>query len=376
MVNTIIYIGGFELPDKNAAAHRVLNNAKALRELGKNVVLIGITHEAISDSMVCNTKKSICGFDCYAIPYPKTACQWLKYLMGIEQYTEICQAYKNISAVVLYDFPAIALKKMIRYCRKRNIKCFGDSTEWYSAKGQGVLFAILKGGDTFYRMRILNKRLDGRIVISRYLQEYYKNCRNTVCIPPLIDISEEKWKNPYAKQQETLMLVYAGRPGLKDRIDILIDALQKVRRAYQLDVIGITLDEYLMRVPRHKSFLQGNKSILFHGNKPHLDTLQYVKRANYSCFFRIVERVTMAGFPTKFAEAISCGTPVFTNRTSNLSDYCMNAINGYLVETIDRDAIAEVLEKIPYTMKTQVDEFDYHKYIEELRKCFDTEGVE
>ena len=34
---SIIYIGGFELPDKNAAAHRVLNNAKIIRELGYEV---------------------------------------------------------------------------------------------------------------------------------------------------------------------------------------------------------------------------------------------------------------------------------------------------------------------------------------------------
>lgn len=373
MLSTVVYIGGFELPDKNAAAHRVLNNAKALRELGKNVVLIGITHEAISEGTPCHAKKDIYGFDCYSIPYPKTVCQELRYLMGIKQYIEICKAYENISAVVLYNFPAIALKKMTGYCRKRNIKCYGDVTEWYSARGRGIAYAMLKSGDTFYRMRILNKKLDGRIVISRYLQEYYKNCRNTVCIPPLIDVSEEKWKNPYTKQEETLMLVYAGSPGLKDRIDILIDALQKVRRAYHLDVIGIALDEYLTRAPRHTSFLQGNQSIIFHGKKPHLDTLQYVKRANYSCFFRIAERVTMAGFPTKFAEAVSCGTPVLTNSTSNLSDYCQNGMNGYLVESIDRDAIAEVLEKIPYTMKTQVDEFDYHKYVEELRKCFDME---
>lgn len=370
MINTIIYIGGFELPDKNAAAHRVLNNAKALRELGNNVVLIGITHEAESEDTLHNTKKDICGFDCYAIPYPKTVGQWLKYLLGIEQYILISKAYQNISAFVLYNFPAIALKKMTGYCRGKKIKCYGDNTEWYSARGHGIAFAVLKGGDTFYRMRILNKRLDGQIVISRYLQKYYKDCKNTVCIPPLVDISEEKWENPYKKQEETLMLVYAGSPSLKDRIDVLIDALQKVRRAYHLDIIGITLDEYLTRVPQQKSFLQENESIIFHGRRPHLDALQYVKKANYSCFFRKVERVAMAGFPTKFAEAVSCGTPVLTNNTSDLADYCSNGINGYLVESIDRDVIAEVIEKLPYIMKTQTDEFDYHKYIGEIKKCF------
>ena len=39
---TILYVGGFELPDKNAAAHRVLNNAKIFRELGFHVIFCGI----------------------------------------------------------------------------------------------------------------------------------------------------------------------------------------------------------------------------------------------------------------------------------------------------------------------------------------------
>ena len=41
----ILYIGNFELPDKNAAAHRVLGIAKALRECGNNVSFVGVNKE-------------------------------------------------------------------------------------------------------------------------------------------------------------------------------------------------------------------------------------------------------------------------------------------------------------------------------------------
>ena len=34
MNKSILYLGGFELPDKNAAAQRVMANAKLLREMG------------------------------------------------------------------------------------------------------------------------------------------------------------------------------------------------------------------------------------------------------------------------------------------------------------------------------------------------------
>ena len=38
---TVIYAGNFELPDKNAAAHRVVNNAKLFKELGFDTVFLG-----------------------------------------------------------------------------------------------------------------------------------------------------------------------------------------------------------------------------------------------------------------------------------------------------------------------------------------------
>ena len=46
--------------------------------------------------------------------------------------------------------------------------------------------------------------------------------------------------------------------------------------------------------------------------------------------------MTMAGFPTKFVESISCGTPVITNKTSDLDKYLVESKNGFWL-TIDND---------------------------------------
>src|SRR4051812_34882129 len=37
----VLYLGGFDLPDKNAAAHRAIGNSKALRDLGFRTILVG-----------------------------------------------------------------------------------------------------------------------------------------------------------------------------------------------------------------------------------------------------------------------------------------------------------------------------------------------
>ena len=41
MKGTIIYYGGFSLPDKNASANRVVSNGKIFNKLGFNTVFLG-----------------------------------------------------------------------------------------------------------------------------------------------------------------------------------------------------------------------------------------------------------------------------------------------------------------------------------------------
>lgn len=368
MAGTIVYIGGFEMPDKNAAAHRVLNNAKILREQGYDVVFIGTDKELAYSTKITDTKLIAQGFTCYAVPYPKSAKQWVDYLVSIDRYIELIELLENVTAVIFYNFQAVAMQKLMNFCKKAGIICIADVTEWRSAKGEKLHYRILKESDTWYRMHVLHKQMNGLIVISSYLQDYYRSVNTTVCIPTLTDISEGKWENLYTKDTECLRLVYAGNPGKKDKIGCLIEALLHVKRKYRLDVIGITLDDYLKIESSHESFLKGNADIVFHGRLPHLDTLEYVKKANYSCFFRDDDRVTKAGFPTKLAEAISCGTPVMTNGTSDLPQYLKSNRNGILLDGIEAGLIANTIEKMPSYMETDRMLFDYHCYANDVKE--------
>ena len=366
----ILYIGGFELPDKNAAAHRVLSNAKIFRELGKKVVFVGIDKTLAPNSDVIQTHSMIEGFHSFAVPYPRGKMGWLKYLTNISDYIRVCEKLGIVEMVIFYNFQSIAMKKLISYCKKHNIKQYADITEWRSAKGERLVYRILKDSDTWYRMHILHKKLDGLIVISRYLENYYKICKNVIYIPALTDSSEEKWQGSYTKSKEVLKLVYAGNPGRKDRLDKLIEALDKVERRYLLDVIGITIEQYLSYYPNHKEILEKNRSIVFHGHLPHLETLEYIKRANYSCFLREDNRVSKAGFPTKFTEAITCGTPIITNKTSNLEDYADGKVNGYLINTIEPKVMQELIDRIPYVIDVERELFDFHRYLNDMRMLF------
>ncbi|MCC8151715.1 MAG: hypothetical protein LIO96_09760 [Lachnospiraceae bacterium] len=87
---TIIYVGGFELPDKNAAAHRVLSNGKILTELGYRVVFLGISH--VNKEVERNEYE---GFEYWAIPYPQGLLKFAWFLCSkkICRSVEILQQY-------------------------------------------------------------------------------------------------------------------------------------------------------------------------------------------------------------------------------------------------------------------------------------------
>jgi len=358
----ILYIGTFELPDRNAAALRVLGNAKALRESGNQVIFAGISKEGNEDNII-QTQNEVQGFQAYYRRSPDTLKEWLFFIDDIRQYIQLIEHVKSIDMVVFYNFFSIAILKIKRYCKKNNILCTADLTEWYSAKNRKFPVNIMRGIDNEIRMKIIQKHLDGLIVISKYLYDYYKDCKNVIQVPPLVDIDEAKWNKSERNTKEKLFLAYVGIPGMKDKFDVLIEALIHVKREVRLDVVGITYEEFICICPQYSGKNIKKYQIFFHGKLSHKQALEFVKKADYNVFFREVNRVSMAGFPTKFVESISSGIPVITNKTSNLKDY-LNNENGILIEDVTEEAVKEVIENIPNTMPVQKDMFSYKKYTE------------
>ncbi|KMK91018.1 hypothetical protein, partial [Rossellomorea marisflavi] len=245
---TIVYIGGFELPDKNAAAHRVINNGKMLRECGYDVVFIDVDKTLKYENKYM-LKKNIQGFECWSKPYPVKVGEWIHYLSNTESVVEILAKYKNVKGVICYNYQSIAFLKLKKYCNSNKVKIFADCTEWYSTKGSNFLFKIVKGFDSYLRMRIIQKNLDGLIVISSYLSNYYKNCKNVVCIPPLVDLKEEKWNMISVIEDNNINLVYAGNPGKsKDSLNIVFEVLDEIKNEisnFKLNVVGLTREQYV-----------------------------------------------------------------------------------------------------------------------------------
>lgn len=363
MKEMILYAGAFELPDKNALAHRVLSNAKIFRELGYDVVFLGI------DKSGDTQYQTVQGFPCYARKYPEGLTEWFRYLTEIQSIKALLEKHKQIKTVILYNYQAAAFWRVMRLCHKRGIRVIADCADWYDAKGSSPLFYCIKMLDSFLRMRIIQPKTDGMIVISSYLQKYYHRHRHVLCLPTLVDKQEEKWEIDQTDgKKQMLRLAYAGSPGqAKDRLDILTDVVNRHEDTVELTVAGISEEEY---TARYGGTVCGN--IRFLGRIPHKDSLRVVHHADFSVFIRERDKMTMAGFPTKFAESISAGTPVITTDTSDISDYLCDGVNGFLITGDIRNRLNEILDmdiSALKRMKQNVDSnlFDYRRYIEQTK---------
>lgn len=379
----IIYIGGFEMPDGNAAAHRVSSNARALRALGYEIVFIGITKSLKED---CKRELE-CGSYNYSQTYPVGILAWFRYITCVRYYEDIIKQYPNTKAIICYNLPAVSLFLLSRFAKKEKIKIIADCTEWYEvSKSDSFFKRIVKYYDIYFRMHKIHFKMDSIIVISRYLEDFYKNKGvKVINIPPLTNTEDNKWKQGYIeiKEVDEIEVSYVGSPFAmgsktsKDRLDHLVYFFSYFeKRKVKLNVVGITENEFFSFYPDyfHNNL---NESVIFHGRKTHLEALDILKRSDFSIFLRDESLTTMAGFPTKFVESMTAGVPVLTNKSSNLSDFLVEGENGFWLDNSSYDTLSESLEIAlnvePRYLQNMREKtyraklFDYRNYIEKFK---------
>lgn len=366
-METIIYIGSFEMPDKNAAAHRVLNNARNLRELGLNVVFVGLNENA--DTEFLKTKYEYDSFEIYEIKCGSAFDKIIKF-SSFEWLEELFLRYKT-SAIIAYDYYALGLYKLKKLCNKKGIPLIADTDEWFAGSWKSVE-GIVRKIDSALRMRVIQPKVDGIIAISQFLYDYYCKKLPTVKIPPLVDCNDEKYKGGNT-ENEVPTLVYSGSPSAsKEALGDVVKALNRLADIpFKLKVVGVTREAF----KQIYNVDINDKKFEFLGRVSHKDALDAVKSSDYSLIIRPVSRVTMAGFPTKFAEAISCGTAVIANNTSDLANYLKDEKNGYLVsnENLEQDLRVILSQKSVPEVERQT--FDYRNYKNSFEQFLTDIGV-
>jgi len=370
MKNTILYIGNFTFPLGNAAGKRVYANGKLLKELGYEVVYIGVSKELKLLKPLKESKKEYDGFTYYEFPYPNKSLDWINYKKTFSSLIKFLTDEKllgKLGMVIYYGSPSVSIfiSKVIKYCKRQEINVVADCVDWLTTKTNNPIFDIVKWADNTYQKAYLNKKADGVIAISSYLSNYYKKygCK-TVIIPPLSPV-KYKMIEKSSINSDRKILSYAGLPfrkgqpvtnlnTLKDRIDKTIILLHQAKRngcKFTFNIYGFTKDEYLQAIPDQKLYVnQLDDYIIFHGPKPNNEVVENIIKSDFTILIRDFNRDTSAGFPTKVSESISCGTPVITTKTSDLQEYIVEGENGFFVNTEIDNAALKIQEILSMNM--------------------------
>lgn len=359
----ILYVGAFELPDRNAAAQRVRANATLLAALGYKVVLVGRNSDPRYPANQLRPARYDCiDHECWEMGQPSSKKDWLHYITSVSALSELIEREypDRIHSIICYNFPAIAQLRLRGVARRAGARAMADVTEWYQTLQWTSPSAVVKNFDTWFRMRVVNPRMDALITTSPYLTQFYARWfDNIVELPTLIEHDPSDLNGLTATPDgQVKRLFYGGsilnknalgreRGGLKERIDWVIELLDVVKQTgggFCFHIYGMSRDDYLDLLPDHLPLLNRlGDSVCFHGWQPRQHLLDALRESDFSIFMRPAIRATRAGFPGKFSESISFGTPVITNALETIVPYMKVGENCEHIEYTDFEvAVARI----------------------------------
>lgn len=368
---TVIYAGGFVLPDKNAAANRVVSNGKLLTSLGYNTVFLGAadSNEAFSGVRQVQGCKNM-----FEEAHPQSSGDWAKHMVSAGNIKEVASLCSDVKMIVLYNVPFLTLLSVKKAFAHSGIKVCYDCTEWTKDTDGSFLKRAFKAIDEFFVSRFIHKVADGVIAISRMMENAYKSNTDLLLLPPLVDTQDDIWHQDIQKNEDVFEFCFAGVPdGKKESLDKVYEAFCRLKAENaRLRIVGVTKQEF------EELFNISNidNRVSFMGKVSHSEAVSYILGCDCYIFIRRSDRRNNAGFPTKFAEAFTCGVPIITTDVSDVAEYITSPEKGQLIEdeSVEKisKAMADALEKGKLKQSPDIrQEFCYKTFTADCGKWLD-----
>ena len=371
MKGTILYFGNFEMPDKNAAAHRVVNNGKIFRALGYRVVYLGtVRDEAFDEIRVSSYDENI-----FEEAYPEGTKAWIKHIFDVSNIRAVAGRFDDLKIIIAYNAPYRTFLAVKKAFRREDVTVAYDCTEWNDfAEGSFPKRLYKKLDESKIRNR-LGKKCRNMIVISRKMEEKYRGC-NLLRLPPLVDTDDVIWHQDPESHPDVFEFCFSGTVSNKESLDAVVKAFAGIDDEHlRLRIIGLSADEYEVAYPEHADIMGRDARIVFMGYISHEESVRYILSSDCYIFIREKTRRNEAGFPTKFAEAFTCGVPIITTDVSDVGEYIDSAEKGTVLNALSPEVIAATMIKAARNAlpgrKSVETVFDYKNYICETDKWID-----
>lgn len=366
MRDLILYVGNYFFPNGNAAGKRVSGNIAVIDSLGFATATLNFRPRT-EESEKTLKKKIINGVLVYEIPYRIG----FKRLNNAKPYKAFRKVYENLKrhgyrVVMIIMYGTLGTntfnEKVIRYAHNENIKVCYDLVDWFDKPTKSNILRYFMKKRELNRLdcKVLSK-CDAWITISSLLKSRMPNPSKTVIMPPLsVDNKHATEKNVFKKD---IVFSYASvlpndsRPveEWKDRIDVIIDVFYLLMvknniENFHIKFIGFTKKELInMFLPdvREKYSRKIDKlgdKIDFLGICDNEIVEKEIQQSDFTVLFRDNKLSTNCGFPTKVSESVANGIPVLANATSDIANYIIDGVNGYLLP--DPSALDVILERM------------------------------
>lgn len=363
---TILYVGNFELPDKGAAANRVVSNGKIFNQLDYRTAFLGVSKELTTSGVhLLDGSRHM-----YEEAYPRGNRQWLEHMISTENIETLVKQLGDVKMVVLYNVPYTLLASAKKTFGKQDIQIVYDCTEWTGVTEGSLPKRIVKKLDEHFIRNHIHKKADGLIVISSLMEQGYADCENLMKLPPLIDMDDPIWHQTMEKD-DVFTFCFAGiLDGNKESLDAIVEAYGRLESAkVRLNIIGVTEDAFCEFYDNGAEMIKECKNeINFMGRFSHEETIKHAANCDCYIFIRQSDVRNNAGFPTKFAESFTCGVPIITTDISDVAGY-MDTDRGWVLEHVSTEeveaAMRRALELGPVREKPDLDHtFHYGNYVE------------
>jgi glycosyltransferase involved in cell wall biosynthesis len=358
MINIAI-VGSFHFPFGDAAGARYRLLALALKKLGVKVHII-------SQLPYIPRQEDFCVNGCYqykGIPYYSALVETTFQKSYLKSSLNIIKGSVNSAKllstiikreeidIIFFDGNFnIHLLPILKIARQKGIPIVNDVMEWFSNfVFFGGIFHPL-AWDHEICMRITNKQLNGLVVISTYLLEYYKNRSkiDPILIPAIGEFSNGP---PSWPQNDIFRIGYFGRPTEKDGIYDLIRAIEILAHKKKDFEFFLAGDDgragNLLKIKKQVSSDPClKKRIRFLGQIKQNMIPSVFAQCNTLVLSRPLERFSLAGFPQKLPEYMALGRPVIVTDVGDIPLYVRDGIDGFVVKPGNPVAFANAIDEI------------------------------
>lgn len=377
----VVFLVGFSFPYGEASSVRAFNICKLLNSAGIDVHVIA---DFVSEYR--GQVGKFCTYEWCLDKQPSIFKRGLRAKESLIRLKKYCDNFK-VDAI-LSNAKSDRFFELEKFCKNRKIDLFIENCEWYDISS----YKLGRLDYRFYKNeRMLKegfKKVNGFISISRLLNNYNSSLgKLSVRIPTILDVKEVEYSlSLNKKQEEKINIIYAGSPGkskelLRPIIEIL-KVTEEFRKKIIFHIYGPNKKLVLKNI-QDKSLLDDmDECVKIYGYTPQEKMQEIIKNADFLIFIRPNRKSSHAGFPTKFGESMSVGTPVISNRTGDIDLYLKSDYNGYILNELNTETLKDIFYKILKLDKekynnlrknarlTAENYFDYKKYLKEIKRLF------